>query len=114
MLERQALRIIETTIKNLGAMRILTVCLLTLLAIPGEGQAQDLDFGSDSLLFGEEFDLGEDFDFDLGDDTESATPDAEADTGEEDLDDWLNFDIESDEEAVSSEADLMRKRRRLS
>jgi len=62
--------------------------------------AQDDDlFGDDTLLFGEEFDLGEDFDLDLG--GEDDLLGTEAESGGEELEDWMEG-LDFGEEGVES------------
>lgn len=82
---------------------IALIPLLLLMLTPMVLTAQDDDFfGSaedDTLLFGEEFDLGDDeFSFDFGDDEETD------DSGEEAGDDEFSFDFD-DEDATEEEAE---------
>lgn len=82
------------------AISLLFLCLATPVTY-----AQDL-FGDDSLLFGEEFDLGDEFDFG-GDDEGDLFGGEELESGEGELDDWLSGfeDEESAEDTLATDED---------
>ena len=86
---------------------VFILALLWGLTFPLLSSAQDFEgFEDDSLLFGDEFDLGGDFDFDLGDSEADTSLGLDGETGE--LDDWLSGfgDEPADEDsAVADDAD---------
>jgi hypothetical protein len=79
--------------------------LLLGLVLPMTLVAQDFEgFEDDSLLFGEEFDLGGDLDFDLGGTESDTSLGLDGESGE--LDDWLSgFDDEAETDDTTSSDD---------